>query len=133
MKIRAQMRAHELLKCARTFYRDCARLCLVRAHLCTDLHKIWNLSLHHSNWPPYKISWRSELSLRRYLQNNTGVCLILIFNAFCIYSWFEHQNSLKIERLSKSFWWFFNANIKMETYQQKIPYNKSFNRFLDIE
>ena len=57
----------------------------------------------------------------------------LIFNAFCIYSWFEHQNSLKIERLSKSFWWFFNANIKMETYQQKIPYNKSFNRFLDIE
>ena len=56
----------------------------------------------------------------------------LIFNAFCIYSWFEHQNSLKIERLSKSCQWFFNAKIKMETYQQKIPYNKSFNQFLFI-
>ena len=28
---------------------------------------------------------------------------------------------------------FFNAIIKMETYQQNTPYNESFNRFLDTE
>ena len=42
------------------------------------------------HWPPYKISWRSEFSLRRYLQNNIGVCLILNFQCICIF--FAYQN-----------------------------------------
>ena len=66
------VRARVLPHC-RTFYRDFARLQLVRAHLCTKLNEIWYIRSQDSNWPPYKISWRSELPLRRYLQNNTGV------------------------------------------------------------
>ena len=31
-------------------------------YMCSDLHKIWNLSSQDSNWPPHKISWRSKLS-----------------------------------------------------------------------
>ena len=46
---------------------------IVRVHLCTNLNEIWYKWSQDSNWPPHKISWRSELSLRRYLQNNTGV------------------------------------------------------------
>ena len=49
------------------------RLQLNCAHLCTNLYEIWNIIPQDSNWPPHKISWRSELLLRRYLQNNTGV------------------------------------------------------------
>ena len=49
------------------------------ARKCHFLNKI------RSNWPPHRISWSSELLLRRYLQNNTGVCLIKIFNAFFIF------------------------------------------------
>ena len=41
-----------------------------------------------------------------------------------------HNLSIKVFQILLMF---FNANIKMETYQQKIPYNKSFNRFLDTE
>ena len=51
----------------------------VHAHLFTNLYIIWNSISKDSIWPPHKISWRSKLSLRRYLQNNTGVCLILNF------------------------------------------------------
>ena len=61
------------------FRKYLACLQLLCAHLCTDLHKIWNLSSQDSIWPPHKYSWRCELSLRRYLQNNTGDCLILNF------------------------------------------------------
>ena len=42
---------------------------------------IWS---QDSNLPPHKISWRSKLLLRRYLQNNTDVCLIL--NIQCIFT-----------------------------------------------
>ena len=52
---------------------------LLQVHLCTDLHEIWNLRSQDSIWPPCKISRRSKLWLWRYLQNNTGVCLILNF------------------------------------------------------
>ena len=64
--------------CARMFT-TCAHACLqlVRFHLFTDLPEIPNLSSQDSIWQPHKISWRSELFLRRYLQNNTDVCLIL--------------------------------------------------------
>ena len=33
-----------------------------------------------------KISWRSELSLRRYLQNNTDFCLILNFYFYVLFT-----------------------------------------------
>ena len=56
----------------------------MRTHLCTDIHEIQNLSLQDSNWLTHKISWRSELLLWRYLQNNTDVCLIL--NIQCIFT-----------------------------------------------
>ena len=79
MMIHAQMCTHKLWMRTLTIKRAHARLKLVHAHLCTNLHKILNLSSQDSIWPPHKISWRSELSLRRYLQNNTGVCLILNF------------------------------------------------------
>ena len=100
------MRAHELLKRARTFYRDCTRLCLVRAHFCTDLHKIWNLSSQHSNWPLYKILWRSELSLVRYSKNNTGLCLLLNFQ--CILHIFTvlHLQSPQIWIITEWLWHF---------------------------
>ena len=38
-KICAQMRAHKLFLCARTFFRASVSLCLVRAHLWTYLHE----------------------------------------------------------------------------------------------
>ena len=67
-------------------FTTCAHACLqlVRSHLFTDLPEIPNLSSQDSIWQPHKISWRSELFLRRYLQNNTDVCLIL--NIQCIFT-----------------------------------------------
>ena len=62
------------------------RLWLVRVHLCTDLYEIWYLWSQDSNWPPHKISGRSELTLRRYLQNNIDFPNTLIFIAFPILS-----------------------------------------------
>ena len=56
IKIHEYMRVHELKTRARTLYRECARFHLVRAHLQTDLHEIWNLSSLDRNWPPHKIS-----------------------------------------------------------------------------
>ena len=86
------MRTHKLTTHARMFYHECARLWFVRAHLCTDLHEIWNLSSQDSNWPPYKISWRSKLSLRRYLQNK-----LALFNpSFSIYFSYLHNLSTKV-------------------------------------
>ena len=59
------MRAHVLSR-VRTFTtRARARLRLMDAHLCRDLHEIWDLGSKVSNWLPHKISWRSELSLWR--------------------------------------------------------------------
>ena len=77
--------AHTSCKRARAFYRGCARLWLVHAHLSSDLNEIINLSSQDSNWPPHKISWKSKLSLRRYLQINSGVFYLLIFNIFLIF------------------------------------------------
>ena len=71
----------------RAFAIKCARapLQLKRAHLCTDLFDIWNYSSKDSNLHPHKISWGSELSLRRYLQNNIDFPITLIFNVFSIF------------------------------------------------
>ena len=59
-----------------------ARLRLVSARVCTDLYE----KLFDDSLLPYEdksqISYRSEFSLRRYLQNNTEICLIL--NFLCI-------------------------------------------------
>ena len=66
------------------FYKDLcinkrARVVNARGHVLSRLRAFTNparASMHESqdsNWPPHKISWRSELLLRRYLQNNTGV------------------------------------------------------------
>ena len=61
--------------------------------LSTDHHEMWNLSSQDSNWPPQKISWRSELSLRRFLQNNSGVFFYFyLFIYFLIYN-VPHQSS----------------------------------------
>ena len=68
--------------------RACTRLHLVRAHLCTNLREIWNISLQDINWSTHIISWRSQLSLRRYLQNNIDFLNTLIFNVFSIFSQF---------------------------------------------
>ena len=81
--------AHTSCKRARAFYRGCARLWLVHAHLSSDLNEIINLSSQDSNWPQYKISWRPELPLRRYLQNNIDFMNTLIFNVFPIFSQFH--------------------------------------------
>ena len=105
----------------RTFYRECAHWRLVRAHLCTNLHEIFHLSLQDSDWPPHKISWRSKLSLRRYLQNNTGVCLILNFQ--CILHIFTIWAS-KFLKNWQFFWilpMFFKANLKMYTFHWNFP------------
>ena len=54
-------------------------------HALAFIHgSLWILNWQDSNWPPHKISWRSKLSLRRYLQNNTDICLIL--NIQCIFT-----------------------------------------------
>ena len=82
---------YDLLNLSFKFYADRginarAQVVIARTHILSRLRAFMNLarvfvhlSSQHSDWPPYKISWRSELSLRRYLQNNTGVCLILNF------------------------------------------------------
>ena len=64
----------QLLSCEHVFHKDLrinAGARVVNAHN-RDKTK-WNentsICSQDSNWPPYKISWRSELSLRRYLQN----------------------------------------------------------------
>ena len=58
-------------------------------YLCNEssyLFEIWNLTSQDSNWLPHKISWRSNLSLRRYLQNDIDFLKPLIFNVFSILS-----------------------------------------------
>ena len=84
------MRVHKLKTRARTLFRECARFHLVRAHLQTDLHEILNLSSQDRNWPPHRISWRSDLPLRRYLQKNIDFLNTLIFNVFSIFSQFHN-------------------------------------------
>ena len=88
--------AHTSCKRARVFYPECARLWLARANLSTNFHEISNLSSQNSNWPPHKISWRSELLLRRYWQNNSGVCLILNFQ--CILHIFTNLSLQNLQR-----------------------------------
>ena len=82
--------AHTRHKCARARFiatkraRSC--LCLVCAHVCTNLYeKSFDNSLLSCEYKS-QISLRSELSLRRYSQNNTVNCLILNFQ--CIMHFF---------------------------------------------
>ena len=100
----------------------------IRVQICANKSYTRNC---YSNWPSHKISWKSELWLWIYLQNNIGICLILNFQ--CIFHIFTIWASkfLKIDNISKSCLYFFNVNIKMETYQQNFPYNNSFNGVLD--
>ena len=81
-----------------TFYRKWLRLQLVCAHLCTDLHEIvfggQLLSCEHK----HKISLWSEISLRRYLQNNTDVilnfqCILHIFTIWASKFWPNLKNT----------------------------------------
>ena len=106
-----------------TFYCKCTTIQLMQAHLCTDPHDIGNLSSQDSYWPPHKISWRSELLLRRYLQNNTGVCLIL--NLQCILHIFDNL-SIKVQHKFKKYvkfiGIFWNSTSKCTCITKFLPY-----------
>ena len=123
MKTSAEMRAHELSKCALVI--KCAYACLQLMHtnLCQNLHEIWILSSQDSKSLPHKISWRSELSLQRYLQNNTGICII--FNFQCILQIFKIMASkfLQIWHFFQTcfFLCFINANLKMFIFYWNFP------------
>ena len=79
-----------------------ARFCLVCARVCTDLYEKSLDNSLLSYWYKSQVSLRSDLSLRRYLQNNTDVYLILIFlcfvNIFWIFASKFHSN-LKIMQI----------------------------------
>ena len=96
---------------------------------------IWNWSLQDNFWPPYKISWRSELSLRRYLQNNTGVCLILNFQSILNISKVEHKSLWSVVVVSKPIFvfslksrpsWTISLNIGLYVWMWKAKWNYSW-------
>ena len=107
-----------------TIYYECTRLWLVCAHFCTDLHEILNLSSQDSNWPPYKISWRSELSLWRYLQNNFDFPNTLIFNLFSIFSQFRTSKVFTRWIITENLWNFLETR-----YQNGLGYGRRWHHF----
>ena len=72
---RKPVRAHFV---ARTFYHAHVRKRVVHRCVCTDLYKTFCGSSLVSYELKFQISWRSELWLRRYLQNNNDVCLTFL-------------------------------------------------------
>ena len=60
--------------------------------------------------------WRSKLSLRRYLQNNTGLSYSLIFNVFCIFLLFCPSKVFKDFRGAKQW----KQNCKETRYKNVI-------------
>ena len=63
---------------------------LIYVQICKIHWKFMILRSQDSNWPPYRMSWRSELPLRRYLQNNINFLNTYLFNAFSIFSQFHN-------------------------------------------
>ena len=55
-----------------------AQKCVMPARVCKDLYEIFYGSSLVSYKLKFQISWRSELWLRRYLQNNNDVCLTFL-------------------------------------------------------
>ena len=97
------MRMQELWTRTRTcrFYRECARLRLVCMHLCMNLHEISNLCLQDSNWPPHKISWKSEIFY--FLKPSIINMCILYDKAYLKYGKFSifHGTAKNKEKVSR--------------------------------
>ena len=66
-----------------------------------------------SNWSPCKILWKSELPLRRYLQNNVDFLNTLIFIVFSIFSQFHTSKVFQSGKLLNGDRIFWKLDIKM--------------------
>ena len=78
----------------------------------------WNLLICQliSNELKFQISKRSELLLRRYLQNNIDFLKTLIFNVFFMFSQFRTSKVVQGGKLLNGYAFFWKLDIKMSQY-----------------
>ena len=91
-------------KCARTSWKRTSTHFIASACICAQIF-IKSKTLVHKIVidKPYKILWRSELWLRRYLQNKTTLVQPFIFYLFCKFSKFDQWDALAFAKLRFEF------------------------------
>ena len=93
-----------------------------RTHFWTNLRKFWYFSSQDSNWAPKKCSWKSELLLLRYLQNNIDIFLEKLGS----------EEIFQLFKLHRYFWtfFFFEAipSLKLSFNPQQATVSESLNR-----